>query len=513
MERPLRIAFVAYRGNMRCGGQGVYLWFLARELARLGHRVDVWVGPPYPDPMPFAASLHRLPNQQYWGGWFARDRRALIPDPPLRILHPLELYELGASRLGFLPEPFAFSCRAFAAVAAELRAGARYDLVHDVQCLGWGLLGLRALGLPLVTTVHHPLSVDRRSSFRRDRSFRDALGTMTFYPLGMQAAVARRMDRVFTSSRVSAGQIQRDFGVAPERIRMVANGVDTELFSPDPDVPRQRDRILCVGRASDPNKGVALLVEALARLPEHIQLTLVDDDHPDNEALRRARVLGVEHRVQVAGRVGVDTLVRLYRSASLVALPSLFEGFGLPAVEAMACGTPVVASRAGALPEVLETTGGGVLVDAGSPGGTGPRHRRAAGRARSRSRELGAARPPGGGGSLRLARGGPAHRLGSTGSWWTHAPAGAPPEARVSETGARRPSGAARSAARRRRRPASDVPVRSARVATLCAQRTGAAEPEAVTRASGPRAARLRRRPPAPGSRPPAPASAPGRSG
>jgi len=364
-DRPLRIAFTAYRGNMQCGGQGVYLWFLARELARLGHRVDVFVGPPYPDPMPFAREVHRLRNQRYWAGWFSPDRRRLIPDPPLRILHPLEFYELGASYLGFLPEPFAFSCRAFSALSQRLRAGERYDVVHDVQCLGWGLLGLRALGLPLVTTVHHPLTVDRRSSFLRDESLREAIGTMAFYPVGMQSAVARRVDRLFTSSEVSARQIEADFRVDRSRIRMVANGVDTELFSPDPSVRRDPQEVLCVGRASDPNKGVATLVEAIAKLP-HARLTLVDDAHPDNGARRRARALGIEDRVDVVGRVPIETLLALYRRAALVAVPSLFEGFGLPAAEAMACATPVVATSAGALPEVVRTGGGGVLVEPGS---------------------------------------------------------------------------------------------------------------------------------------------------
>ena len=208
LDRPLRICFIAYRGNMLCGGQGVYLWFLARELARLGHEVEVLVGPPYPDPMPFAYSLMELPNQQFWGGWFARDRAAMLPEAPLEIFQPLNFYELASSWFGFLPEPFAFSLRAMRQIATRLRLGIRYDVVHDVQCLGWGDLVLQAMGLPLVTTIHHPLTVDRRSSFVRDESFRDALGTMSFYPAGMQASVARRVDRLFTSSRESARSIE-----------------------------------------------------------------------------------------------------------------------------------------------------------------------------------------------------------------------------------------------------------------------------------------------------------------
>jgi glycosyltransferase involved in cell wall biosynthesis len=367
-ERPLRICFVAYRGNMRCGGQGIYLWFLARELAKRGHRVDVLVGPPYPDPMPFANEVVKLPNHQFWGKWFDADRTRMLPaDAPLRVFSPLSFYELGASRLGFLPEPFAFSWRAFRNFTARWRSGERYDLVHDVQCLGYGLLGVRAHGVPIVTTIHHPLSVDRRASFIRDQTFTDALGTMKFYPIGMQSFVARRVSRVLTSSRVSARAIARDFAVDPARIVNVANGIDTDLFRPDAAVPRSASELVCVGRASDPNKGVRTLVAALAHLPAEVRLTLVDSDSTGGEVRRWAREFGVGARIRIARRVSTPQLVDLYRRAALVVVPSHYEGFGLPAVEAMACGTAVVSTRAGALPEVMRIGGGGLLVERGDP--------------------------------------------------------------------------------------------------------------------------------------------------
>ena len=369
MSRPLRILFTAYRGNMRCGGQGIYLWFLAREVARLGHRVEVLVGPPYPDPMPFADDVLEVHDDRFWGKWFLKDyAHFLPPGNPAAVLSPLRLWELGASRIGFFPEPAAFSVRAFRETAARLRRGVRYDLVHDVQCLGWGLLGLRALGLPVVSTIHHPLTIDRRASFRRDTKLSEAVGTVEFHPVGMQRFVARRLDAIITSSHASAGEIAHDFGVANDRLHMLGNGLDTELFRPDPQALRASNELLCIGRTSDPNKGVGFLIRALAKLPPAVRLVLVDEDHPQHDAKKLAASLGIApERLQITGRLEADELVRRYQRATLVVVPSLYEGFGLPAAEAMACGAAVVASAAGALPEVMETGGGGVLVAPGDP--------------------------------------------------------------------------------------------------------------------------------------------------
>ncbi|MFQ5697311.1 MAG: glycosyltransferase family 4 protein [Myxococcota bacterium] len=359
-----RVAFVAYRGNMRSGGQGVYLHGLTRELVRLGWQVDVFVGPPYPDPMPWARVV-RLENHMFWGARFDRRPGAFLPRPdPWRIFRPLNFFEYGASRFGFLPEPFAFSLRAARAVHRAQRAGRAYALVHDVQSVGYGLLWLRALGLPVVTTIHHPLTVDRRSSLARDQSFAERVGTLTFYPVRTQRRTARRLDAVLTSSEASAREIERGFHVARARIRQIGNGVTL----PPPAPPRARPEppeLLFVGRCGDPNKGAEFLFSALAQLPGRVSLRVLDGDPSGTPLGDQLAKLGLRERVRFEGKVSQAELERAYRRAAVVVVPSLFEGFGLPAIEALAAGTPVVATTAGALPEVIGRAGAGRLVAPG----------------------------------------------------------------------------------------------------------------------------------------------------
>ncbi len=357
----MRVALLCYRGNMASGGQGIYLTSLTRALVERGAEVDVFVGPPYPDPMPWAR-VFRLENQRFWGARFRKERDAFLPHPhPFRIFHPLNFYEYAVTRFGFLPEHFAFSLRAAAALTREVRSGRRYALAHDVQSLGYGLLWLRALGLPVVSTIHHPLSIDRATSLRRDASFSERKGTLAFYPVRSQARVARRLDGIITSSAASAGQIALGFGVSPARIHNVSNGVGL----PRPRRTRvrgARPELLFVGRASDPNKGLEYLLSALALLPREVTLRVLDGYPAESPMDVQIRELRLGDRVHFEGKVPRASLEEAFRRASIVVLPSLFEGFGLPAVEALAAGTPVVATRVGALPEVLGTVGAGRLV-------------------------------------------------------------------------------------------------------------------------------------------------------
>jgi glycosyltransferase involved in cell wall biosynthesis len=357
----MRLAFLAYRGNMKSGGQGVYLYALTRELAALGCQIDVFVGPPYPDPMPWAR-VFKLENQMFWGKRFDPKPGAFLdPERPWRIFRPLDFFEFAVTRFGFLPEPFAFSVRAARAVLRELRSGQRYHLVHDVQSVGYGLLYLQALGLPVVTTIHHPLSIDLRSSLSRDRTFAEMKGSLTFYPVRTQARVARRLAAVLTSSEASRSAIASDFGVRPERIHDVKNGVELAAPPVRRAKPAQPE-LLFVGRASDPNKGLEILLEALALLPHEVTLRVLDHLPELTPVERSLKALHLEERVRFSGKVSAESLTRAYCEAAVVVLPSLFEGFGLPAIEALAAGTPVVASRAGALPEVLGAAGTGRLV-------------------------------------------------------------------------------------------------------------------------------------------------------
>jgi glycosyltransferase involved in cell wall biosynthesis len=250
-----------------------------------------------------------------------------------------------------------------------LHARHRFDVVFDNQCLSWGLLGIRAAGVPVVSVIHHPLHIDREADFAVDPRLVKKVKRTLYFPLWMQQQVAPRLDRIVTVSEASRAEIERYFGIPEKEIAVVYNGTDTELFRPVPGVAKETDLIF-VGRTEDRKKGIGTLLEALSLLPERVRLKIVDGRIPENGLVPRlVRKFGLAGRVVFQPRfLELPELVREYSTGRVAVVPSFFEGFGFPASEAMACGLPVVANAAGALPEVVGSDGAaGLLVPPRDP--------------------------------------------------------------------------------------------------------------------------------------------------
>jgi glycosyltransferase involved in cell wall biosynthesis len=363
IETPLRICLLTYRGNPRSGGQGIYVRLLARELTELGHRVDVWSGPPYPELLP-GARLVKVPSLDLW------NEAAYLRRPRLRELRdPINALEYGSTVTGGFPEPITFTHR----VVRRLRRRDRlhgYDIVHDNPSLGPGLLTLQE-HLPVVATIHHPITVDRAIALQSAETWLRRYGQWRWYAfLRVQKMVARRVDRILTVSEASSRDLQRDYGVRADRMRVVGNGIDLGVFQPRPDVARAPDRLLTILSADAPLKGFPQLLEALGALRrDHptLRLTVIGSPGLKSPTRRLMRELGLADAIEFTGKVSSEEIARRYAESTLAVVPSLYEGFGFPAGEAMACKVPVVSTRAGALPEVLGRSGEcGLLVEPGS---------------------------------------------------------------------------------------------------------------------------------------------------
>ncbi|MFI6893893.1 glycosyltransferase family 4 protein [Streptomyces sp. NPDC050256] len=349
-DRPLRIALLTYKGNPYCGGQGVYVRHLARELARLGHSVEVIGAQPYPvldEGVPLtelpSLDLYRQPDP------FRTPKRGEYRDW-------IDATEVATMWTGGFPEPLTFSLRARRHLAA--RRG-EFDVIHDNQTLGYGLLA--DLGAPLVTTIHHPITVDRQLDLDAAPTRRRRASVRRWYAFTrMQKRVARKLPSVLTVSGSSKQEIVDHLGVDPRRVRVVHIGADTDLWSPDASVAEVPGRIVTTSSADVPLKGLVHLVEALAKLRTDnpaAHLVVVGrraEDGPVAQAIERH---GLGDAVEFVKGISDTELVDLVRGAQIACVPSLYEGFSLPAAEAMATGTPLVATTGGAIPEVAGPDG------------------------------------------------------------------------------------------------------------------------------------------------------------
>lgn len=345
MQSRLKIGIISYRSNPHCGGQGVYVRNLSRALTDLGHQVEVVAGPP--DPLLVGDA--RLTMLQTLDLYNPND---LFRTPKLHELKdPVNLIEwLGVSTMGY-PEPLTFGMRAKRYLRDRL---GEYDIIHDNQCLGYGILSL-SRHIPVTATIHHPMTVDRRIAVQSTKSILKKLKHLRWYSfIGMQKYVARRLPRIITVSDFSKQDISREFSIPEKRFITIPNGINTDLFHPLDHIKRESGRLIVTNSADTPLKGLYYLLHAVKKVSEErrIKLVVIGTPRKNGGIEKLIRNLDLKGVVEFTGRVDDQRFIEEYAKATLAVVPSLYEGFGLPVGEAMACRIPVICTTGGALPEV-----------------------------------------------------------------------------------------------------------------------------------------------------------------
>jgi glycosyltransferase involved in cell wall biosynthesis len=347
---PLKICLLSYRSNPHSGGQGVYIKNLSRALTEMGHQVDVVSGPPKLT-LDKNINIFRLPCLDLY------NPDDLFRVPSLRELaDPINFLEwMGVSTMGF-PEPFTFGLRVYRFLKGRF---SNYDIVHDNQCLSYGLWAVMK-HIPTIATIHHPITKDRKLAIQSAGTPWKKLKQARWYSfVGMQKRVSLKLSRIITVSECAKKDICEDFGLAGSRIKVVPNGIRTDLFYPLDGIKKDKTRLIVTNSADVPLKGLDYLMKAVAQVSKtnNVSLTVVGTPTRNGKIHRLVRELGIRKLVTFTGRIDHDEFLGQYSKSSIAIVPSIYEGFGLPAGEAMACSLPVISTTGGALPEVVGNAG------------------------------------------------------------------------------------------------------------------------------------------------------------
>lgn len=344
----LNIALLGYRSHPHVGGQGIYIHYLSKALVELGHNVDVISGPPYPD-LDSRVQLIKLPSLDLYA--------VKSPARELRFKHLLsftDFYEWWSKISGSFAEPYTFGRRL---VKYFKEHKPSYDIVHDNQSLCYGLLQLQKKNYTVIATVHHPITRDRDLALQAAKSWGHRWLIKRWYNfLVMQKKVVQQLAFITTVSKQSQLDIAEAFECPTKKIHVIPNGIDTDIFMPLMDVPHNPWRIITTASSDQPIKGLSILLQALARVrkefPE-LKLVVIGKLKEGGATETELQNLQLQGCVEFISGISTEQLVKQYAIAKFAVVPSLYEGFGLPAGEALACGVPLICSDGGALPEVV----------------------------------------------------------------------------------------------------------------------------------------------------------------
>ncbi|MGB4221112.1 MAG: glycosyltransferase family 4 protein [Smithellaceae bacterium] len=350
-KRPMNICLLTYRGNPTCGGQGVYIKHLSKALADEGHRVDVISGPPYPH-LDENVRLIKMPSLDLY-----HPDHLFRPEKVRDLLNPINMYEFLNVCTGSFPEPFTFGERVYIYLKKHKN---EYDIVHDNQCLSYGIGRLARKVMPTSVTIHHPITVDRQEEYKVAKTIRQKFRVYRWYTfIRMQLKVARQFSHIITVSEFTKKDIAKEFGLDQNKFRVVHNGINNEFFYPKQNGPRPENSLIVTNSADTPLKGLNFLLEAVARVrrERHLTLTVIGQPKKDGIIENLVKELKLGDIVRFTGRIENEEFADYYAKSTLAVVPSLYEGFGIPAAEAMACGVPLISTSGGALPEVVGDAG------------------------------------------------------------------------------------------------------------------------------------------------------------
>ena len=353
-DRPLRILMPSYRSDPYTGGQGVYMRLVTRALADMGHTVHVISGQPYPQLDP-RVKLIELPSLDL----YARPKGFMgLPWPKREEFRDsIDVREWLLHVSGAFGEPYTFGERLARWMKPRV---ADYDVVHDNQTLCWGLLDIRDMGVPVAGTIHHPITMDRRIAIAHADKLSLKLLIARWYSfLRMQKKVARALDPIIVVSESTKRDVVADFGLDPKGMITVYHGIDAEVFRPYPEIARKTKRLMSVASADVPLKGLIYLIRAyhqlLATRPD-LELLVVGKLR-EGQTAKLLDELAIRDKVKFVSNLSSEEIAKLYAEATIAVAPSVYEGFGFPPGEAMACAVPVVVTDGGALPEVVGDAG------------------------------------------------------------------------------------------------------------------------------------------------------------
>ncbi|MGV0036315.1 MAG: glycosyltransferase family 4 protein [Candidatus Azotimanducaceae bacterium WSBS_2022_MAG_OTU7] len=348
----LKICLTGYRSNPYSGGQGIYIKFLSKALVDAGHSVDVISGEPYPE-LDARVRLIKLPGLNLFEA-----KNHITALRPKHLLSYTDFFEWFSMLTGGFPEPYTFGRRL---VQYFKRHQPDYDIVHDNQCLGYGMLQLQKMGVPVITTIHHPITSDRRIALQSADTWKLRLLIKRWHLfLNMQKKVVKQLDNLVTVSRASRQDIATDFAIAETNLHIVHNGIDTAMFRPMATIEPDEFNVMATASADVPLKGLDYLIQAVSILADEIpalKLTVLGKLKENGKTAKLIRQLGLEKRIHFHSGLRSQEVAELYANATCAVIPSIYEGFGLPAGEAMACGVPVISTNGGALPEVVGDAG------------------------------------------------------------------------------------------------------------------------------------------------------------